>query len=1048
MTKTVDTIKLTQAQYEDIKEKALKREIDFAGRLFLEKYNEKFLKLVAHFQKLKDGGTTKFHIKDKDVIYDCRLGGVAGNLETTDFGSYKGNTPPDNIVMVDFAGFAGEYPSFQELGYFINMAGDYQLRYLNKSYCGIIFRDNGILKRLDTYDYCNSQIMGSSNGRCNDYHVLFPVHHFHGVDANITTVQAVLDLLLHALIPSKSIFETQEQYDDFQKLVLLFKKPEIIPRKYRKGIFSSAVKILQEIFGKSEQAKEYHIGVDLDLIYKEACEGKKPFFMNEQRYQKLMNPVVQADKDQVKDFVDSLLECDYNRACLDRYDENILLDPNRGHWDLWDINEKFSDEKCDNIIKLPKPLVARNPVDDINSGIVAIDFGTKSTVVVYKNETSEILPLQVGSGNYAGGVKRENYENPTIVQFIDIESFMKAYKAKAGRPNTSYETVTVSSNAKQNLDVSSSTEYYSFFDELKQWCGGSKEKVKIEDKKGNTYDLPAYLDLLETDIDPIEIYAYYLGLYINNMLQEKHIFMHYIMSFPVNYERNIREKLLRSFAKGLKKSLPTALLSNDEAMKRFKVVEGATEPAAYACTALSEFGFSPVDEEQNYYGVFDFGGGTTDFDFGWLEELDDGRYDYKLTHFGENGDRTLGGENILKLLAFEVFAANYESLLKVDDQGSKIPFCKAPDSTSFVGSEAIIRESREAKQNMHNLMEKLRPVWENPTAEYTKDIFEKRQIEVNLFTDKGEQKPNFLLELKDLDLPAIIRKRIDKGINNFFVSLNEAFRLSPDIVKPLSQIDTFYIFMAGNASKSALVKEIFAEYTDGSKPKAQTLLGVLQGGKMPKFLLLPPLGTEEADNVIKRSINIITENVASYEQVDNVQKSDEDAAAMQDKDGADSSKQAAENAQERNDDNLLRPTGKTGVAYGLLETCAGGSIKVVNITNNCDKEVAFQYYIGRSRKKKFYTVLGHGASYNQWVDFMDASDDFDILYTTQPAAANNNAPLTIAKRKHIVLTEKMPDCRVYIKPVASTAIVYTIAKKQEECPKNEDAGELIRIDFD
>ena len=208
------------------------------------------------------------------------------------------------------------------------------------------------------------------------------------------------------------------------------------------------------------------------------------------------------------------------------------------------------------------------------------------------------------------------------------------------------------------------------------------------------------------------------------------------------------------------------------------------------------------------------------------------------------------------------------------------------------------------------------------------------------------------------------------------------------------------------------------------------------------------MGTAEADNIIKRSINIITENVASYEQVNNVQKSDEDVATMQVKAGADSSKQAAENAQERNDENLLRPTGKTGVAYGLLETCAGGSIKVVNITNNCDKEVAFQYYIGRSRKKKFYTVLGHGASYNQWVDFMDASDDFDILYTTQPAAANNNAPLTIAKRKHIVLTEKMPDCRVYIKPVASTAIVYTIAKKQEECPKNEDAGELIRIDFD
>ena len=1024
MTKNIDAIKLSKKKYEAVKKIVLKQAVESAGKKTLDEYNKKFSFLVEYFQRAISNGKVQYYIESKDVTYDCRLGGLTGNWDKTEYGSYRGDTSPYKVKVPDLAGFLGELPSLKELGYFIRTSGStYWVRYCGKDYAGVIFRDGTQLKRIDTAHSSNfySYNMGETGGYYDSQFLLFPVHHFHGIDANITANQVVLDLLMHDLPVSETAFANKTQYEIFTNLLESWKLP---------GITADGDKL----------------GLDIDLLYREALNGKKPFFMNEADYKAIINGTATADEVQLKDLVDNLLNCDYNRACLDPYDNNLLIDPNRGHWDLWDMDDNGSADG--GIVKLPKPWVARNPVADINSGIVAIDFGTKSTVVVYKNENSEILPLQVGSGNYAGGIKKENYENPTIVQFLDINSFMKAYNAKAGRPYTSYEDITVSSNAKQNLDVSSSTEYYSFFDELKQWCGGSREKVKIEDKQGNTYDLPAYLDLLDTDIDPIEIYAYYLGLYINNMLQEKHIFMHYIMSFPVNYERNIREKLLRSFANGLKKSLPTALLSNDEAMKRFKVVEGATEPAAYACTALMEFGCSPVDEEQNYYGVFDFGGGTTDFDFGWLEELDDGRYDYKLTHFGENGDRTLGGENILKLLAFEVFAANYESLLKVDDQGSKIPFCKAPDSTSFVGSEAIIRESREAKQNMHNLMEKLRPVWENPTAECTKDIFEKRQIEVNLFTDKGEQKPNFLLELKDLDLPAIIRKRIDKGINNFFVSLNEAFRLSPDIVKPLSQIDTFYIFMAGNASKSALVKEIFAEYTDGSKPKAQTLLGVLQGGKMPKFLLLPPLGTAEADNIIKRSINIITENVASDEQVDNVQKSDEDVATMQDKPGADSSKQAAENAQERNDENLLRPTGKTGVAYGLLETCAGGSIKVVNITNNCDKEVAFQYYIGRSRKKKFYTVLGHGASYNQWVDFMDASDDFDILYTTQPAAANNNAPLTIAKRKHIVLTEKMPDCRVYIKPVASTAIVYTIAKKQEECPKNEDAGELIRIDFD
>ena len=58
------------------------------------------------------------------------------------------------------------------------------------------------------------------------------------------------------------------------------------------------------------------------------------------------------------------------------------------------------------------------------------------------------------------------------------------------------------------------------------------------------------------------------------MLSEKHLFMHYIMSFPVTYEKENREKMRHSFEAGLKKSLPTALLSNPDAMKHFLVEEG------------------------------------------------------------------------------------------------------------------------------------------------------------------------------------------------------------------------------------------------------------------------------------------------------------------------------------------------------------------------------------------------------------------------------------------------------------------------------------------
>ena len=986
MTKNIDSIKLPKKKYEAIKKIVLKQAVESAGKKTLDEYNKKFSFLVEYFQRAISNGKVQYYIESKDVTYDCRLGGLTGNWDKTEYGSYPGYTQPYKVKVPDLAGFLGELPSFKELGYFIRTTGDYRFYYLGVEYTGIIFRDNTILKVIRTYSHCSVYNLEESSGT----YLLFPVHHFHGTDVNITSNQVVLDLLLYDLPVAETVFENKPQYK----------------------MFSSLLKACRNTGIKADGDK---LGLDIDLLYSEALNGKKPFFMNEADYNAIINGTATAYEVQLKDWVDNLLNCDYNRACLDPYDNNLLIDPNRGHWDLWDMDDNSADDG--GIVKLSKPWVARNPVADINSGIVAIDFGTKSTVVVYKNENSEILPLQVGSGNYAGGIKKENYENPTIVQFLDINSFMKAYNAKAGRPYTSYEDITVSSNAKQNLDVSSSTEYYSFFDELKQWCGGSKEKVKIEDKQGNTYDLPAYLDLLDTDIDPIEIYAYYLGLYINNMLQEKHIFMHYIMSFPVNYERNIREKLLRSFAKGLKKSLPTALLSNDEAMKRFKVVEGATEPAAYACTALMEFGFDPVDEEKNYYGVFDFGGGTTDFDFGMLEELADGRYDYKLTHFGENGDRTLGGENLLKLMAFEVFSKNYEKLLR-NEKGDKIPFCTAPDSETIVGNEAIIRESREAKQNMHNLVEKLRPVWEAPDSEEATQLLNKASVQVNLFTDKGVQVPNFPLSLEHVDLLEIIHDRIEKGIRNFFISLNQAFQSGGDEVDNLSDVAEIAIFMAGNSSKAEVVTEIFNEYIseaeDGTAPKALELFDVASKEEMPHFRLYPPLGTSQADEI--------------------------KAAALQEDD---------EDASDEDDvNNLMRPTGKTGVAYGLLETCAGGSIKVVDQQASARNEVSFQFYVGKNRKKKFVTLMSRGADYDTWVKFIDASDDFDLLYSDKPEAATNKAPVSIAKRYHVVLDKKDAAGYVFIKPCSSTSIVYKVASSESECQQSGSGeDEPRRIDL-
>ena len=95
------------------------------------------------------------------------------------------------------------------------------------------------------------------------------------------------------------------------------------------------------------------------------------------------------------------------------------------------------------------------------------------------------------------------------------------------------------------------------------------------------------------------------------------IYLSYILSFPVNYGKEVQEKLLESFTKGLKKSLPQSILSDTELMENFEVYGGASEPAAYAISALEQYELEPkVEGEEVPYAVFDSGGGTTDFDLG------------------------------------------------------------------------------------------------------------------------------------------------------------------------------------------------------------------------------------------------------------------------------------------------------------------------------------------------------------------------------------------------------------------------------------------------
>lgn len=757
-----------------------------------------------------------------------------------------------------------------------------------------------------------------------------------------------------------------------------------------------------------------------------------------------------------------LLNCEKVRADIDPYEEKILTDPNRGHWDLWqDENVQFPYS-----IELKEKLVARNPVCDINeNGVIAIDFGTKSTIVVYQSDIEHSLPMGIGDGNLRKEPSAKRYENPTIMHFVDLETFLKDYKAMPGRPKTTWQDLTISHTAQDQFSNSKSDEYYEYMNQIKQWAGQREKQFRIQSHTGETYVLPAFLDLTDEDWNPIEIYAYYIGLYINNMRKGHGIYLDYYLSFPVTYETKIREKIIKSFEKGLKKSLPTCILQNEELMRNFHVNGDISEPAAYAVCALQEYGFDPEDDEEVFYGIFDFGGGTTDFDFGIWKQSSKRRYDYTIENFGAGGDEYLGGENLLEMLAFEVFKEN-QNLMREKE----FTFTLAPKCVEFHGSDALLAESQEAEKNMHNLMEKLRPYWETEaysqddsentwdiqkmidairkcSAKYSDDgVIEQRldniencwkkesadedkvrnylteiidqyeirgddlendeiKFVVTLFDKNGDDHVNETLYFSYERLQNIIENRIREGVENFFYALMLSYQYDRG-KKSL----TVNILLAGNSCKSPVVKKVFEEKV--AEEEAQIRETCHVSGDMGKvFEIFPPLGTE-----------------AAYKKME-------------------------ERGLEVQRDDFEKPTGKTGVAFGLIQCRAGGVIE--RITNSGIKdEIPFQYFIGWRSKKKFQvfkddskiTKYKGKPDYNIWYKFIEADDSvFDLYYTTLPECitgillVDGNAAV---KRLRCTIDAVDENAFVYIRAVDPHTLEYVVAKTDDV--EQSMMGQIVR----
>lgn len=744
-----------------------------------------------------------------------------------------------------------------------------------------------------------------------------------------------------------------------------------------------------------------------------------------------------------------LLEGDYVRARLPVLEPAYLHDMEKGLWELHTPGRPNGDGWVE--VELEEAWEARNPEDDVSNGVVAIDFGTSSTVVACREKGRTTL-MRVGMPDFFKEPTPEDYQNPTVLEFLHLPNLLNSWQGETFRPLTRWEDFHFSHEALAHYQENAANQRIvgSMLTSVKQWpLTASGKTLRITDQRsGIELEIPPPTSVMplpgqpltlgeEEGLDPIELYAYYLGLYINH--RSNGLFLEYYMTFPITYPREVKRRILASFARGVLRSFPFTM-ADSPLLQRFSMREEASEPAAYAACALSELAIE-ASIQGTAYAVFDFGGGSTDFDFGLYRlpsaaESERG-YERVIEHFGASGDMYLGGENLVANLVYLTFQHNLELCRQ-----HRIPFACPADAERFPGHEMFIDNSHVAQTNSALLMAKVRPVWEEfvwgvePAAspgggesprrrrhtDYVGDalgqvimntdfqvdpaargVVEQEaliQVELELLTRDRSQIPvTFQIDRNRLNHHLV--QRVGQGIYRFFIAMARAFstrQKSPEQV---------HVLLAGNASRSPLVQSLFAAFLQErmvgweAPPQPVPATPAIQEMRsqipFPHFVVhRPPVGDPR---------------------------------------------------------DPYKPTAKTGVAIGLLKLIPGEPLLVLGPHVGDDAaEAPFRFFVGGYRQGRFHPAIMQNGPYGLWEELgIPTRGVFVLAHTTSPQAATNAMARGAAGllERNLRLPPAPEGKRLFIRVVGPAEVELALADSVEQVERYpEEVAYQERIDLD
>lgn len=478
--------------------------------------------------------------------------------------------------------------------------------------------------------------------------------------------------------------------------------------------------------------------------------------------------------------------------------EHSLYDPHQGSWHL------ALQDAPHNYVSLPlrKNAYSRDPRHEIHAqSAIAIDFGTSNTVVARKTMgTTELVSI----ANFHPSTDKWPFENPTVLSFRN-HSFLDTWQHVEQRPLVFWREVACAHDAEEEKrnchSIHDIHRLPSILSMLKTWAlqqiiNPAAAQIPIHDAQGQDLFIKLHTEEAQhthtNTIDPIELYAWQLGLSINN--PSNGVSLSYCLSFPITFPLEVCQQIRASFHKGLFRSLPESVAFDEQYAARFRVDIGEAEPIAFSAFALQSTHIEPT-ETGTAFAIFDVGGGTTDFSFGLWKKGNpetDFAYDTILEHLYTSGLLYLGGELLLHELAYLVFVRNIRLFVSFE-----IPFILPIAQKAHTKALHLLNEGFEAQINTQILKNKLRGFMEGSE---TLDSGDSLSI---AFVDIHRKEKDLQIMISVEELETMLRDKFQYAVECFIHGLANVFG-------PLGK-DTIHIFLAGNGSKSRFLREFMNE---------------------------------------------------------------------------------------------------------------------------------------------------------------------------------------------------------------------------------------------